>query len=311
MLCVPLVALAPLQPPEAVHEVAFVEFHVNVELPPFAIDVGFAVRLAVAAGTIVTTAAAGVLAPPAPEQVNEYDLVAVRGPVLCVPLVALVPLQPPEAVHEVAFVELHVSVELLPLAIDVGIAVRVTVAGGTTVMIAVAAVLEPPTPVQVSEYDVVAETGPMLCVPLVAFVPLQPPEAVHEVAFVEFHANVELPPFAIDAGFAVSVAVGLPGTVTVAVTTLLVPPAPVQVSEYDVVAETGPMLCVPLVVFVPLQPPTAVHEVAFAEFHVNVELPPFAIDAGFALKVTVAAGTTVTIAVVGLLAPPAPVQVKE
>jgi hypothetical protein len=235
----------------------------------------------------------------------------VSAPVLNVPLVAFAPLQPPEAVHAVAFVELHVNVELPPLATDVGFALSVAVAVGTTVTGAVAATLVPPVPVHVNVYDVLAESGPMLCVPLVALAPLHPPEAVHEVAFVELHVNVELPPFAIDAGFAVSVAVGLPGTVTVALTTLLVPPAPVQVSEYDVVAETGPMLCVPLVVLVPLQPPEAVHEVAFTEFHVNVELPPFAIDAGFAVKVTVAAGTTVTIAVAALLAPPAPVQVKE
>ena len=47
-----------------------------------------------------------------------------RAPVLCVPLVALLPLQPPVAVHEVALVELHVSVELPPLAITVGFAVN-------------------------------------------------------------------------------------------------------------------------------------------------------------------------------------------
>jgi hypothetical protein len=162
MLCVPLVAFVPLQPPEAVHDVAFVELHVSVELPPFAIDAGFAVSVAVATGTTVTTAAPVVLAPPAPVQVNEYDLVAVRAPVLCVPLAAFVPLQPPEAVHDVALVELHVNVELLPLAIDVGFAVSVTVAGGSTVTIAVAAVLAPPAPVQVSEYDVLAVSAPVV-----------------------------------------------------------------------------------------------------------------------------------------------------
>ncbi len=56
---------------------------------------------------------------------------AVSAPVLCEPLVALVPLQPPEAVHEVALVELHVTVDVPPLATDVGFAARVTVAAGT------------------------------------------------------------------------------------------------------------------------------------------------------------------------------------
>jgi hypothetical protein len=48
---------------------------------------------------------------------------------------------------------------------------------------------------------------------------------------VELQVNVVLPPFAIDAGFAVSIAVGVPATVTVAVTARLAPPTPVQVSE--------------------------------------------------------------------------------
>ena len=40
---------------------------------------------------------------------------------------ALVPLQPPEAVHDVALVEDHERVDELPDATDVGEAVRVTV----------------------------------------------------------------------------------------------------------------------------------------------------------------------------------------
>ena len=62
--------------------------------------------------------------------------------------------------------------------------------------------------------------------------PLQPPEAVHEVALVELHVRVELPPLATTDGFTVSVAVGTaPLTLMLAVTRPLVPPAPVQVSE--------------------------------------------------------------------------------
>ena len=41
--------------------------------------------------------------------------VAVSAPVLWLPLVASAPLQPPEAVHDVALVELHVSVDAPPL----------------------------------------------------------------------------------------------------------------------------------------------------------------------------------------------------
>jgi hypothetical protein len=54
---------------------------------------------------------------------------------------------------------------------------------------------------------------------------------VHDVALVELHASVEAPPLATDVGFAVSVTVGACITVTMAVAKLLVPSAPVQVTE--------------------------------------------------------------------------------
>ena len=47
-----------------------------------------------------------------------------------VPLVALVPLHPPEAVHEVALVEDQVTVELLPDVMLVGFAENATVGAG-------------------------------------------------------------------------------------------------------------------------------------------------------------------------------------
>jgi hypothetical protein len=47
-----------------------------------------------------------------------------------VPLAPSAPLQPPEAAHEVALVELHVSVDAAPLAIDVGAALRDAVGSG-------------------------------------------------------------------------------------------------------------------------------------------------------------------------------------
>jgi hypothetical protein len=62
----------------------------------------------------------------------------------------LVPDQPPEAVHEVALVELQLTVEALPLVKLDGLAVRVTVgAGAVTVTVADCAAV-PPVPVQVS-----------------------------------------------------------------------------------------------------------------------------------------------------------------
>ena len=47
-----------------------------------------------------------------------------RAPVLWLPLVASAPLQSPDAVHEVASVELHANIEVPPLATVVGVALR-------------------------------------------------------------------------------------------------------------------------------------------------------------------------------------------
>ena len=160
MLCVPLVALAPLQPPVAVQDVALVELQVSVEVPPLAMTEGVATNVAV--GMMLTRTVDAPLVPPVPVHVKEYELGIVMAPVLCVPLVALAPLQPPVAVQEVALVELHVSVELPPLAMDVGAAVNVTVGAGTTVTVAVAIELVPPVPLQVKEYDVLAVRFPVL-----------------------------------------------------------------------------------------------------------------------------------------------------
>src|ERR1700675_1060360 len=55
-------------------------------------------RIATAPLEIVTVAVATLLVPPAPLQLNEYAVVVVSAPVLCVPLAAFAPLQPPEAV---------------------------------------------------------------------------------------------------------------------------------------------------------------------------------------------------------------------
>ena len=74
--------------------------------------------------------------------------------------------------------------------------------------------------------------GETLCVPLVAFEPLQPPLAVQEVVFVLDQVSVDEPLGAIIAGLAERVAVGVVPevTVTVALAGSLVPPGPVQMS---------------------------------------------------------------------------------
>ncbi len=64
---------------------------------------------------------------------------------------ARVPDQPPEAVHEVALVELQVSVEVPPEATLVGLALSATVgADAVTATVADCGALVPPDPVQLS-----------------------------------------------------------------------------------------------------------------------------------------------------------------
>ena len=60
------------------------------------------------------------------------------APVLCVPLNGSLPLQAPEAVHEVALFEDQVKVETPPLVTLVGLALRETLgeAGAETVTVA-------------------------------------------------------------------------------------------------------------------------------------------------------------------------------
>jgi hypothetical protein len=60
--------------------------------------------------------------PPVPVQLSEYVDVALRTPVLCVPEVDFVPDQAPEALHELALLELQVKVEAPPELMEAGFA---------------------------------------------------------------------------------------------------------------------------------------------------------------------------------------------
>jgi hypothetical protein len=224
----------------------------------------------------VSVADTTLLVPATPLQANEYEVVELIAPVPCVPLAGNVPLQPPEAVHEVALLEFHVSVDVPPGAITEGLTLNVAVGvvGDITVTVTVASELVPPGPVQVIEYEVAVLRAPVLWVPLVARVPLQPPEAVHVVALVELHVKAEVPPAATAVGFAVRATVGRGFTVIATVAAALVPPGPVHVKEKVALADNAPVLCVPLTPSVPLHPPEALHEVAFAELHVSIADSP-------------------------------------
>ena len=153
MECDPLVASPPLHPPEAVQEVAFVVDHDRVELLPLATVPGLALKLTVGAGEVTVTVADCAALPPAPVQLSVYVAFALRAPVDWEPLVAWLPDQLPEAVQAVAPVVDQVKVEILPLTMELGLAVRLTVGAGVgDVTETVAAWLAlPPAPVHVSE----------------------------------------------------------------------------------------------------------------------------------------------------------------
>ena len=170
-----------------------------------------------------------------------------------------------------AFEELQVNTDAPPAETIFGAAVRVAV--GATLTVTLDAALVPAGPVQVREYCVLEVIAPVLWAPLVGRVPLHPPLAVHDAALDEVQLSCALAPLATASGFAVSFATGITSTVTLAAA--LVPPGPVQVSEYCVLETRAPVLCEPLVDLAPLQPPEAAQPVAFVECHVNVAAAPF------------------------------------
>src|SRR4029077_7138808 len=79
-------------------------------------------------------------------------------------------------------------------------------------------------------------------------------------------------------------------TTTVVLATEDVPPAPVQLSV-KVVVLVGDTARVPLVAFVPVQPPAAVHEVALVDDQVTIEIWPEVMLVGLAENATVGGGT--------------------
>jgi hypothetical protein len=155
------------------------------------------------------TVALLLVVPPDPVQLNVYTVVAEREPVDCEPLTACAPLHPAEAVQEVALAELHVNVEALPLFTLVGPAVSETVgAAGACTVTVVDCDVEPPLPEQVSVNFVVVVRAAVVCEPVLAIEPVQPPEAVHEVALVDDQTKDDVAPLFTVTGFAVMVTVG-------------------------------------------------------------------------------------------------------
>jgi hypothetical protein len=142
----------------------------------------------------------------------------------------LLPDQPPEAEHAVAFLVDQVSVEAWPEVTVLGSALSVTAGANPDTVTVADWVAVPPVPVQVNSYSVVLESAPVDQVPLVAKAPCQPPEAVHAVAFSELQLRVDSPPSATVVGDADSVAAGAAEVTTTSADCEAVPPGPVHVS---------------------------------------------------------------------------------
>jgi hypothetical protein len=240
---VPAAACVPAQPPEAVQAVGvLLETQVNLDVPPLTTVDGMAVMVTTGTGVgsvppppaMAIATGVAVTLPPAPLHVRVKVVAALNGAEACEPLAATAALLTPSlSEHEVALVETHVNVVARPAATVVGAALRVADGndgGGaaTTATSADAVALAPPAPLQTSENTVSAAKAVVVSVPLAAWVPLQPPEAMHAVALVEFHVRVVVPPGATLAGYAASVAVGT--TLMVTEADGLLPSAPTHVN---------------------------------------------------------------------------------
>ena len=125
--CEPLEFRLPDHAPEAEQRVALALDQVSVELPPGTTVLGLAVSLISGAALVTVTVADWVLEPPGPVQLKPNSELFDSAPVSHVPLVATGPVQAPLAVQLWAFLVLQVSVELAPVPIVVGDALRLIV----------------------------------------------------------------------------------------------------------------------------------------------------------------------------------------
>lgn len=138
----------PAQPSDAVHEFALLELQVKLDVPPGAMTEGLTPKVAVG---MRLTAAVALALPPRPMQDSVYEVALATGPVLWLPLGASDPLHPPEAVHVVASVEVHVSIDDAPAATAAGDAVKITVGRASKLTVTATGSLTPDGPAHVSE----------------------------------------------------------------------------------------------------------------------------------------------------------------
>ncbi len=156
----PEVGFCPDHAPDAAHEAALADDQVNVAAPPLATLAGSALRDSVGAGggggaLCTTTVTDCEAVPPTPLHEIENVLLAVSGPVVSEPAVAFAPDHAPDARHELASLDAHVSVAAAPLGMLSGLALNDTDGaeggGAVSTLIVTDLVSEPPRFVHVSE----------------------------------------------------------------------------------------------------------------------------------------------------------------
>src|SRR5580658_7330154 len=96
---------------------------------------------------------------------------AFRAPVDWEPLMALPPDQAPDALHEVALVDDQVRDAALPLVMELGLAVKVTVGAAVFTEMIADCWAVPPAPVQDRIKVALAVSAPVDCEPLVGLEP--------------------------------------------------------------------------------------------------------------------------------------------
>ena len=143
----PLRPTAPAHAPPAVQDVMFPEVQRRVTGEPKTTVVGETSNVSVGTGGGRTPRTEIVTVLTADPHVSVYLADAVRGKVVCEPLLALGPDHAPLAVHELALVDDQVKVEVAPEMTVVGFAVSVTVGtggGGAVLIVTVTVVTADP-----------------------------------------------------------------------------------------------------------------------------------------------------------------------
>ena len=144
VVCEPVIPLFPVQPPTATQLVALLLLQLSIVAPPLVTDpraldrltvgAGFGAGTGTGAGTGVTvTDTLRLTVPPAPTQARVKPVVLLSDAVFWIPVSALLPVQPPDAVQVVVLALFQVSVAPLPATTEPALALRESVGTGAGV----------------------------------------------------------------------------------------------------------------------------------------------------------------------------------